>query len=55
MRIELTLDCLDLDATAAFWLSALHYGTKGVIEGRYIARARANHRRNRADGGNTSY
>lgn len=37
MRFELTLDCVDLDTTAAFWQAALGYAREGVIEGRYVA------------------
>jgi predicted enzyme related to lactoylglutathione lyase len=37
MRIEITLDCVDLDVTAAFWRAALGYRTEGVIEGRFVA------------------
>ena len=36
MRIELTLDCVDLDATAAFWQAALGYAREDTIEGRYV-------------------
>ncbi|HET7386046.1 MAG TPA: VOC family protein [Nocardioidaceae bacterium] len=39
MRIELTLDCVDLDATATFWERALHYRREGVIDGRFVALA----------------
>ena len=39
MRIELTLDCLDLDAVAAFWRAALGYSLEGTIGGRYVALA----------------
>jgi predicted enzyme related to lactoylglutathione lyase len=37
MRIEFTLDCIDLDAQAAFWAAALRADVEGVIEGRYVA------------------
>ena len=36
MRIELTLDCVDLDATAAFWQAALDRVREDTIEGRYV-------------------
>jgi predicted enzyme related to lactoylglutathione lyase len=36
MRIELTLDCVDLDATAAFWQNALGYAREGTIDERYV-------------------
>jgi predicted enzyme related to lactoylglutathione lyase len=36
MRIELTLDCVDLDAIAAFWQAALGYTRESTIGGRYI-------------------
>jgi predicted enzyme related to lactoylglutathione lyase len=37
MQIELTLDCTDLDTTAAFWQAALGYAQEGVIDGRYVS------------------
>jgi predicted enzyme related to lactoylglutathione lyase len=37
MRIEITLDCNDLDAQARFWAAALECDVEGVIEGRYVA------------------
>jgi len=37
MRIELTLDCVDLDAVAAFWRAALEYAAEATIGGRYVA------------------
>jgi predicted enzyme related to lactoylglutathione lyase len=37
MRIEVTLDCNDLDAEARFWAAALGCDVEGVIEGRYMA------------------
>jgi predicted enzyme related to lactoylglutathione lyase len=37
MRIELTLDCLDLDAVTAFWRAALGYAAEGTIDERYVA------------------
>jgi predicted enzyme related to lactoylglutathione lyase len=37
MHIELTLDCVDLDAVAAFWRAALGYAAVGTIGRRYVA------------------
>jgi predicted enzyme related to lactoylglutathione lyase len=37
MRIEVTLDCLDLETSAAFWQAALGYSRDHVIEGRYVS------------------
>lgn len=37
MRIEFTLDCLDLDRMTSFWTRAAHLVVDGVIEGRYVA------------------
>jgi predicted enzyme related to lactoylglutathione lyase len=37
MRIEVTLDCSDLDATAAFWGAALRCSVDHVIDGRYLS------------------
>lgn len=39
MRIEITLDCNDLDAQARFWAAALGCPVEDVIEGRYVALA----------------
>jgi len=39
MRIEFTLDCVDLEATAGFWQAALGYSRGQVIEGRYVSLA----------------
>lgn len=39
MRMELTLDCVDLDAVAAFWRAALGYAAVGTIGRRYVALA----------------
>jgi predicted enzyme related to lactoylglutathione lyase len=36
MRIELTLDCVELDVTAAFWQAALGYVRENTIENRYV-------------------
>ena len=36
MRVELTLDCVDLERVAAFWQAALRGERGGVIEGRYV-------------------
>jgi predicted enzyme related to lactoylglutathione lyase len=37
MRIEVTLDCSDLDTAAAFWGAALRCSVDHVIEGRYVS------------------
>ena len=37
MRIEFTLDCLDLERMARFWQDAAGLVVEGVIEGRYVA------------------
>jgi predicted enzyme related to lactoylglutathione lyase len=37
MRVEFTLDCVDLDRMAAFWRSAAGFTVGGVIEGRYVS------------------
>ena len=37
MGIEVTLDCVDLDSTAAFWQAALGYGRQDTVEGRFIS------------------
>ncbi len=37
MRIELTLDCHNLDVIAAFWGAALGCSVDHVIEGRYVS------------------
>lgn len=39
MHIEVTLDCVDLEATSAFWQAALAYTRDHVIEGRYVSLA----------------
>ena len=36
MRVEVTLDCADLEAAAAFWQAVLGYAREQVIEGRYV-------------------
>jgi predicted enzyme related to lactoylglutathione lyase len=36
MRVELTLDCIDLDVAAAFWQAALGYAREDTIEGRFV-------------------
>jgi hypothetical protein len=36
MRIELTLDCVELEVTAAFWQAALGYVRENTIENRYV-------------------
>jgi predicted enzyme related to lactoylglutathione lyase len=37
VRIELTLDCSDLDRLSGFWQAAAGLVVDGVIEGRYVA------------------
>jgi hypothetical protein len=37
MRIELSLDCTELDQAATFWQAALGYVVDGAIEGRYVS------------------
>ena len=37
VRIELTLDCSDLDRMTTFWKEAAGLVVEGVIEGRYVA------------------
>lgn len=37
MRIELTLDCSDLNRMATFWQSAVGFVVEGIIEDRYIS------------------
>lgn len=37
MRVEVTLDCVDLESTANFWQAALGCATQSVIEGRYVS------------------
>ncbi|MBC9823359.1 VOC family protein [Terrabacter sp. MAHUQ-38] len=37
MRIELTLDCCDLERTATFWRAALALDVDGEFDGRFIA------------------
>jgi predicted enzyme related to lactoylglutathione lyase len=36
MRLEVTLDCADLDSAAVFWQAVLGYAREQVIEGRYV-------------------
>jgi predicted enzyme related to lactoylglutathione lyase len=36
MRVEVTLDCADLDSAAVFWQAVLGYAREQVIEGRYV-------------------
>ncbi len=36
MRVEVTLDCLDLDAVAAFWQAALGYRREDTVTGRFV-------------------
>jgi predicted enzyme related to lactoylglutathione lyase len=36
VRIEVTLDCSDLDRLASFWQAAADLVIEGVIEGRYV-------------------
>jgi predicted enzyme related to lactoylglutathione lyase len=37
VRIEFTLDCLGLEALAAFWQQAVGLDVEGTIEDRYVA------------------
>ncbi|PVG84535.1 hypothetical protein DDE18_02725 [Nocardioides gansuensis] len=37
MRIELTLDCSDLDRMSQFWREAACFVVDGIIEGRYVS------------------
>ena len=37
MRLEFTLDCIDLDHTAEFWQAAVGFVVDGSIEGRYVS------------------
>jgi predicted enzyme related to lactoylglutathione lyase len=37
VRVEFTLDCLDLEALAAFWQEAVGLNVEGTIEYRYVA------------------
>ncbi len=37
VRIELTLDCADLDRLSRFWQAAAGLVVDGVIEGRYVS------------------
>jgi hypothetical protein len=37
MGIQVTLDCSDLDATAAFWSAALRCSIDHLIDGRYVS------------------
>jgi predicted enzyme related to lactoylglutathione lyase len=39
MRIEFTLDCCDLQRTAAFWQSAAGLTVEGIVEDRFITLA----------------
>jgi predicted enzyme related to lactoylglutathione lyase len=39
MRIEFTLDCVDLDRTAIFWQAAVGFRVEGGTDGRYVALA----------------
>lgn len=41
MRIELTLDCSDLDLAAAFWGAVLQCSIDHSIDGRYVSLHRA--------------
>ena len=36
MRLEITLDCCDLERTARFWQQAVGFEVAGVIEDRYV-------------------
>jgi hypothetical protein len=37
MHIEVILDCVDLDCTAAFWQAALGYDREDTVEGRFVS------------------
>jgi predicted enzyme related to lactoylglutathione lyase len=37
VRVELTLDCSDLDRMARFWEGAIGLAVIGIIEGRYVS------------------
>lgn len=37
MRIELTLDCSDLERMTQFWRGAAGFVVDGIIEGRYVS------------------
>jgi hypothetical protein len=37
MRVEITMDCCDLDRVAAFWAAALGSAMTPTVAGRYIA------------------
>jgi predicted enzyme related to lactoylglutathione lyase len=37
MRLEFTLDCTDLDATAQFWEAAVGFVVDGGVAGRYVS------------------
>jgi predicted enzyme related to lactoylglutathione lyase len=37
MKLEVTLDCFDLDAVASFWGAALDCAVEHTVEGRYAA------------------
>lgn len=37
VRIEVTMDCLDLERMVTFWTLAADLAVDGVIEGRYVA------------------
>lgn len=39
MRLELTLDCVDLGGTAVFWQEALGYRREGTIRDRFVSLA----------------
>lgn len=37
MRVEFTLDCIDLDRAAEFWKAAVGFDVDGTIAGRYVS------------------
>lgn len=37
MRVEVTLDCVDLDVVAAFWQAALRFGREDNVKGRFVS------------------
>lgn len=37
MRLEITLDCNDLEAEAAFWAAALGYEKRATVPGSYVS------------------
>ena len=37
MRVEITLDCVDLDVVAAFWQTALGYRREDTVKERFVS------------------